>query len=59
MNRRSVDIVSLASGIAICVLGIVLLLDQDGSLDLGFNLLAALVAAVLGTILLISGLNND
>lgn len=59
LNRESVDRVSLVSGMAVCVLGVLLLLDQDGVVNLGFNLLTALVAAVSGTILLISGLNDD
>ncbi|HLM30822.1 MAG TPA: hypothetical protein VK326_04095 [Solirubrobacterales bacterium] len=57
--QSGVDRVSLASGAALLVLGVLLLLEQEGTLDLGFNLLTALVAAALGTILLISGLSDD
>ena len=57
--QSGVDRVSLASGAALFVLGVLLLLEQEGTLDLGFNLLTALVAAALGTILLISGLSDD
>ena len=57
--QSGVDRVSLASGAALFVLGVLLLLEQEGTLDLGFNLLTALVAGALGTILLISGLSDD
>jgi hypothetical protein len=59
LRRSGVDRVSLVSGMALCALGVLLLLEQEGTLDLGFNLLTALVAGVLGAILLISGLSDD
>lgn len=58
MRKRHVDRVSLVAGIAVMGLGLLLLGDQAGAFDLGFNLLAAAVALTVGTILLISGLND-
>ena len=53
---RRADLPTLISGVAVTVLGIVLLLDRTGDLDLDFAALAPLVLAVLGVILLVGGL---
>lgn len=58
MNRRF-DRVSLAAGAAIVAMGAVLWLEEAGDLDLSANLVGALFAAVLGVIVLISGLDED
>ena len=54
---RSVrDPVSLVAGIAVTALGALLLLDQTEAIELTFGWLGAALAAVLGVILVISGL---
>ena len=55
-DRR--DDVSLAAGIGLVALGALLLLDQSGAIDLTLGWLGAMVAAVLGTVLLVSGLRD-
>ena len=55
-DRR--DDVSLAAGIGFVALGALLLLDQAGAIDLTLGWLGAMVAAVLGTVLLVSGLRD-
>ncbi|HET6505521.1 MAG TPA: hypothetical protein VFG42_01915 [Baekduia sp.] len=47
---------TLISGLAVLVLGTVLLLDQAGQLNLDFGSLAPTVLAVLGVVLLVGGL---
>lgn len=58
MNDRAIDRVSLAAGVALAALGTVLLLDQADVIEIGFGWLGAAVAAVLGVILLVSGLDD-
>lgn len=57
MSRRP-DAPSLVAGLALLVLGAVLLADSAGALDLSFAALAPLVLAVLGATLLASGLSR-
>jgi hypothetical protein len=52
------DDVSLAAGIGVITLGALLLLDQSGAIELTFGWLAAILAAVVGTALLVSGLRD-
>jgi hypothetical protein len=52
------DPVSLVSGIAVTALGVLLVLDQADAIELTFGWLGAALAAVLGVILLISGLSQ-
>jgi hypothetical protein len=52
------DVPSLVAGLAITTFGTVLLLDQVGSLHLGFAALAPIACAVIGGILLASGLSR-
>ena len=52
------DVPSLVAGLAITGLGAVLLLDQVGTLDLGFAALAPIACAVIGGILLANGLTR-
>jgi hypothetical protein len=56
VGRRSPDLPSLVAGIAIAIFGAVLLLDSADVLNLRFAALAPLVCAVVGAILLASGL---
>jgi hypothetical protein len=51
------DPVSLVSGIAVTALGVLLVLDQADAIELTFGWLGAALAAVLGVILVISGLS--
>ncbi|HYP47078.1 MAG TPA: hypothetical protein VEQ61_00440 [Thermoleophilaceae bacterium] len=50
---------SLAAGLALLALGVVLLLDSAGALELSFALLAPIVLAAMGATLLASGLSRD
>jgi hypothetical protein len=52
------DIRALVAGIALLVLGAVLLLDALGLIDLGFGLFAPIACAVTGAILLANGLSR-
>ncbi|WCB93620.1 hypothetical protein DSM104299_02336 [Baekduia alba] len=53
---RRPDLATLISGLAIALLGTVLLLDQAGQLSLDFGSLAPLVLCVVGLVLLVGGL---
>jgi hypothetical protein len=57
MNRR-VDRLSLVAGLAICGLGVVLLLDSTGVIDLRFRYAGPAVLACVGAILLAAGLEG-
>jgi hypothetical protein len=57
--REPVDVVSLGAGLGLIAVGGLLLLDQAGSLELTIGLAAALMAALIGMILLLSGLSDD
>ncbi len=50
------DSVSLVAGLAIITVGALLLLDQEDVIDLSLGIVGAVVAAVLGVILIASGL---
>jgi hypothetical protein len=52
------DAVSLTAGLALVVLGTVLLLDRTRTLDVTFGSMAPLVFAAIGAILLASGLSR-
>ena len=56
MGRRRPDVPSLVAGLAVIVFGAVLLLDRAGALDLRFGAFAPLACALIGAILLASGL---
>ncbi|HSD77422.1 MAG TPA: hypothetical protein VLA98_08445 [Solirubrobacteraceae bacterium] len=57
MTRRP-DVPTLVAGVAIAALGGLLLVDDLGGLDLRFGLLAPACLAVVGAILLASGLGR-
>lgn len=57
MSRRA-DLTSLVAGLAVVALGVLLLLDAGGTLDLRFGVLGPVVCAALGAILLASGLSR-
>lgn len=57
--RDRLDRVSLFGGFSLVAMGIVLWLDQSGEIDLSFGLVGAMLAAVVGLVLLLSGLDDD
>jgi peptidoglycan/LPS O-acetylase OafA/YrhL len=52
------DPVALVAGVAIAALGVLLLIDHVTALDLRFGVLTPVCLAVVGAILLASGLNR-
>jgi hypothetical protein len=56
---RRPDPPSLTAGVVLIALGAVLLLDRAGAIDVGFAVVAPVVCAALGAILLASGLTGD
>jgi hypothetical protein len=59
MERRRPDQVSIASGVAVVFLGLLLLLDRTGVINLRFDYAAPAVLAVVGVVLLLHGLAKD
>jgi hypothetical protein len=57
--RREFDPVSLVGGVVIAALGVVLMLDQGGDVELSAGLLGAIFVGAFGLIMLISGLLDD
>jgi hypothetical protein len=57
--RDRPDEVSLWAGLGLIAVGGILLLDQAGSLELTIGLAGALMAGLIGMILLLSGLRDD
>ena len=57
MSRRA-DIASLVSGLCVIALGVLLLLDASGTLDLSFAVLGPVACASLGAMLLASGMTR-
>ena len=55
---RGFDPVSLVAGVVMSSVGLLLLLDDSGSVDLTAGWLAALICAALGAILVASGAAN-
>ncbi len=53
---RSPNLTALMTGLALVVLGGLLVLDADGSIDLRFAYMAPVLVGALGLILLASGL---
>ncbi len=58
MSRR-LDRVSLTAGLGVIAMGVLLLADQEDVLSLSLGLVGAIVAAVIGAILLVSGIDDD
>jgi hypothetical protein len=56
--RRRVDRVSLVAGLAIGALGVALLLDRTGAIDLRFGYALPAVLACVGAILLVAGMEG-
>jgi hypothetical protein len=57
--RQGLDVVSLGAGLGLIAVGGLLLLDQAGSLELTIGIAGALMAGLIGMILLLSGLDDD
>ncbi len=53
---RSPNFTVLLTGVAVFVLGVLLVLDADGTIDLRFAFMAPVLVGALGAILLASGL---
>lgn len=54
--NRSPNVTVLLTGIAVLALGVLLVLDAGGVIDLGFAYVAPVLVGALGVILLASGL---
>ena len=55
-DRLTVDLVSLAAGAVIAVIGALVLLDSSGAVDLTIGWIAVALTGGLGAIILVSGL---
>jgi hypothetical protein len=55
---REIDRLSLVAGLAFVLFGVVLLLDRSGALRLTFGTMAPMAFAVVGVILLVTGLSR-
>jgi hypothetical protein len=53
---RSPNVTVLLTGVAVFALGVLLVLDADGAIDLRFAYIAPVLVGALGAILLASGL---
>jgi hypothetical protein len=53
---RSPNVTVLLTGVVVFVLGVLLVLDADGTIDLRFAYMAPVLVGALGAILLASGL---
>lgn len=60
MRRRGgeIDRPSLVAGLVLVLFGVVLLLDRSTTLSLTFGVMAPMAFAVIGTILLVTGLSR-
>ena len=58
MSPRRFDPASLIAGLAVCALGVLLLLDQVDTIDLRFGYLWPAMLGTIGTILLAVGLTG-
>ncbi len=58
MTGRDFDPASLVAGLAVCGLGVLLLLDQVEAIDLRFGYLLPALLGVVGAILLAVGLTG-
>ncbi len=57
MPRRP-DITSVVAGVCVAALGVLLLMDATGTVELRFGVLAPAACAALGAILLASGMTR-
>jgi hypothetical protein len=54
--REKLDVTSLVAGVAIVLLGILILLQEEGTIDLEPGWLLAVLAAATGVVLVASGM---
>ena len=59
MSGDRPDLPSLVAGIAVLALGVILLLDSTGAVDLQFGVLGPVACAAAGAILLARGLSRS
>jgi hypothetical protein len=57
-QARDIDRLSLVAGLVLVLFGVVLLLDRSGTLHLTFGSMAPMAFAVVGAILLATGLSR-
>ena len=55
---RRLDVTSVVAGVCVTTLGVLLLLDASGTIELRFAVLGPAVCAALGAILLASGMTR-
>lgn len=55
---RDIDRLSLVAGLVLVIFGVVLLLDRNGTLALSIGAMAPIAFAVVGAILLVTGLSR-
>jgi hypothetical protein len=55
MNRNRLDIPNLVAGVAICVLGALIVLQEEGTIALEAGWLLSAIAAAAGVVLVASG----
>ena len=58
-DERKPSLTGIAGGLGFVVLGVLLLLDAGGDVDLGFGVLVPVCLALLGAVLIVSGLSKD
>ena len=58
-DRLTVDLVSLAAGAVVAVIGALVLLDSSGAVDLTIGWIAVALTGGLGAIILVSGLAGN
>jgi peptidoglycan/LPS O-acetylase OafA/YrhL len=58
VSGRRPDRVSLVAGLAVCGLGLVVLLDRVGAIDLHFGYGLPLILACVGAVMLAAGLDG-
>jgi hypothetical protein len=58
MKREELDLTSLAGGIVLMIVGVLILLDRTGDINLRFDGLWPLLTAAAGAVLLAAGLDD-
>ena len=58
-DRHKPSLPGIAGGLGFVVLGVILLLDATGDLDLGFGVLAPICLALAGAVLVVAGLSRE
>jgi hypothetical protein len=58
MRRGPLDLTSLAGGIVLIIVGVLILLDRTGDIDLDFDGLWPLLVGATGAVLLAAGMDD-